>query len=364
MGLPIRITYRENADHFIEGFASYPQSTRPAIPEKHQRIFFFLVAIGALAYALVEQYRKGTEIWILILALLFFLLIGAFWIWFFKKIGLGKYSPTPEYKYTEKDRERLRARYIKQTGTEESIVTCEFGETGFKLVTHDGKSSAYEWAAMIRAVEAPRGIYIFIRKLAHLWFPRSAFASTLDYQDVIKLIGQKVRKFSRVVPSEMALIALGSNLGDSQKTILRAIDSLQACSAVRVLKSSLWQSTPVDCPPGSAMFVNAVVGLMPADGETPESLLAKLQALEKRFGRLPKQVMNEARPLDLDLIAFRNETRNTAELVLPHPRAAQRRFVLEPLAEFAPDLILPGQAKTVAELLAEMPPDPLMERIV
>ena len=105
------------------------------------------------------------------------------------------------------------------------------------------------------------------------------------------------------------------------------------------------------------MFVNAVVGLQPLAGETPELLLNKLQALEKEFGREPKQVLNEPRPLDLDMIAFGHATRNTPQLILPHPRAHQRRFVLQPLSEIAPDFILPGQIKTVSQLLQEFPPD-------
>ena len=125
-----------------------------------------------------------------------------------------------------------------------------------------------------------------------------------------------------------------------------------------MLKSSLWETTPVDCPPGSPAFVNAVVGLMPRKGETPESLLARLQELEQQFGRRPKAVLNEARPLDLDVITFGRETCVSKALTLPHPRAHQRRFVLQPLSEFAPDLILPGQSQTVAGLLRRLPPDP------
>lgn len=107
----------------------------------------------------------------------------------------------------------------------------------------------------------------------------------------------------------------------------------------------------MDCPPGSGDFTNAVAGFTPQEGETPESLLKKLQELEKDFGRQPKQVMNEARPLDLDLIAWGSEMRNGPELILPHPRAHLRRFVLEPLAEIAPEFVFPGQEKTVRELL-------------
>ena len=91
--------------------------------------------------------------------------------------------------------------------------------------------------------------------------------------------------------------------------------------------------------------------------------MGKMQALEKEFGRTPKKVMNEARPLDLDLIAFGSETRNSGELILPHPRAHLRRFVLEPLNEVAPDLIFAGQKKTVRELLANLRTDEIVEKI-
>ena len=150
-------------------------------------------------------------------------------------------------------------------------------------------------------------------------------------------------------------VSLGSNLGESPTLIRRAMERLQEFSDHPILKSSLWETTPVDCPPGSPPFVNAVVGLVPRADETPESLLVKLQTLEKEFGRAPKQVLNEPRPLDLDLIAFGAETRATPQFTLPHPRACRRRFVLEPLSEIAPALILPGQTAPVAALLAALP---------
>jgi 2-amino-4-hydroxy-6-hydroxymethyldihydropteridine diphosphokinase len=161
----------------------------------------------------------------------------------------------------------------------------------------------------------------------------------------------------------LTIIALGSNLGDSRKLLQDAISRLQAMSAGPSLKSSLWETAPVDCPPGSPMFVNAVVGLVLGRDETPETLLAKLQKLEKEFGRQPKKVLNEARPLDLDLIAFGGEIRNTPELVLPHPRAHQRRFVLQPLSEIAPDFVFPSLTKTVAQLLQDLAPDPTMRKL-
>jgi len=150
---------------------------------------------------------------------------------------------------------------------------------------------------------------------------------------------------------KMALIALGSNLGDAKQNVLRAMDRLQQITDFPLLRSSLWQSTPVECPPGSLMFVNAVAGLLPRANETPESMLDKLQSLETEFGRQPRKVLNEPRVLDLDLIAFRQESRCSERLTLPHSRAALRRFVLQPLSEIAPDLVLPGQVLGIRQLL-------------
>lgn len=162
----------------------------------------------------------------------------------------------------------------------------------------------------------------------------------------------------------LTIIALGSNVGDSQNILLRAMERLAGLSSRPLLKSSLWQTTPVNCPPGSPPFVNAVIGLASRADETPESLLAKMLELEKEFGRRSKNILNEPRRLDLDLIAFGNETRSTKELTLPHPRAHERRFVLQPLNEIAPDLILPGQRKPVAELLAALKTNEKLVRLV
>jgi 2-amino-4-hydroxy-6-hydroxymethyldihydropteridine diphosphokinase len=160
-----------------------------------------------------------------------------------------------------------------------------------------------------------------------------------------------------------AFVALGSNLGDAIQNVLRAMERLKELSTATILESSLWQTEPVDCPPGSPLFVNAVAGLLPRSDESPEILLTKLQALEREFGRKRKILLNEPRPLDLDLIAFGNETRTGKAFILPHPRAHERRFVLQPLAEIAPELVLLGQSKTVKELLTSLPPDPGMKKL-
>ena len=154
-------------------------------------------------------------------------------------------------------------------------------------------------------------------------------------------------------------VALGSNMGDARAHVRDAMERLQQLSGKPLRKSSLWLTAPVDCPPGSDLFVNAVVGLAPLAGETPETLLLKLRALEKEFGRQPKKVLNEPRPLDLDLIAFGGEVRSTEELKVPHPRAHLRAFVLQPLAEIAPAFILPGFDKNVTQMMKDLPPDQL-----
>jgi 2-amino-4-hydroxy-6-hydroxymethyldihydropteridine diphosphokinase len=150
---------------------------------------------------------------------------------------------------------------------------------------------------------------------------------------------------------EIAFVALGSNLGNSVDIVSRAIAQLQSLSAKPLLTSSLWRSAPVECPPGSPPFINAVAALEPRAGETPATLLRKLRGLEEQFGRQPKKIPNEPRLLDLDLIAFGSRTMNSAELTLPHPRTHLRRFVLQPLSEIAPDFVLPGQTKTAQQLL-------------
>ena len=160
--------------------------------------------------------------------------------------------------------------------------------------------------------------------------------------------------------SRVAYIALGSNLGDPIAIVQSAFEQLQSLSQTPVVRSSLWRSTPVDCPEGSPDFINAVAGIIPIEDETPESLLVKLKALEMEAGRRPKVVMNEPRPLDLDLISFGEVQCGSTALTLPHPRFHERRFVLAPLAEIAPEDILPGQTQTVTVLLAALKSDEIL----
>lgn len=164
---------------------------------------------------------------------------------------------------------------------------------------------------------------------------------------------------------DMAFVALGANLpyggGDPVATLQAVLPQLQQLSAAPLLVSPFYESDPKDCPPGSPRYINAVVALLPREGETPEFLLYALQALEQRFGRVRRGVVNEARTLDLDLLAFRNEKRSTAFLTLPHPRAHERRFVLEPWQEIA-GLDYPLQGQTLG-YWRDVCQDPPLRRI-
>lgn len=150
-------------------------------------------------------------------------------------------------------------------------------------------------------------------------------------------------------------IALGSNLGNRSAELDAGIRYLRTLSEFDRLRESVRIETiPVNCPPGSGTFLNSVAEvqldpkLLP-----PRELLQRLQAFERSRGRLEVRPVNAPRQLDLDIIYYGDLIVNEPDLVIPHPLAATRRFVLEPLAHLRPDLVLPGQAKTVCELLKQ-----------
>ena len=159
-------------------------------------------------------------------------------------------------------------------------------------------------------------------------------------------------------PSELPVfVAIGSNIGDAEGHVARAISALRMRFPGTHRSSSLYRTAPIGCPPGSPDFVNAVVRIdrfeQPVD---PTELLAGLLMLERAFGRLSRQERNEPRVLDLDVIAAGSLIGTFGALEVPHSRAHQRAFVLLPMAELAPDFTLPGQTKTVAELLERLDP--------
>ncbi|MDA7645202.1 2-amino-4-hydroxy-6-hydroxymethyldihydropteridine diphosphokinase [bacterium] len=153
-------------------------------------------------------------------------------------------------------------------------------------------------------------------------------------------------------------ISLGSNLGEPLENLREGARRLQSLVGPSLRLSRPWLTTPVDCPQGSPAFANAALQIVPATPLSPLELLDHCQIIEQDLGRRPKKVTNEARPLDLDIIAFHQETSNTQQLFLPHPRAHERFFVLAPLNDLCPHLVLPGHTKTISEYYKACLTDP------
>jgi len=150
----------------------------------------------------------------------------------------------------------------------------------------------------------------------------------------------------------MAYIALGANLGDRAGNLRRAIQSLGATPGIRVLATSTFLENPaVGGPADSPPFLNAVAEI--ESSLAPLELLHRLLAIEQSLGRQRREKWGP-RTIDLDLILYGEEQISTAELTVPHPRLAERRFVLAPLAELAPERTVPGIGRTVRDLLASL----------
>jgi 2-amino-4-hydroxy-6-hydroxymethyldihydropteridine diphosphokinase len=161
----------------------------------------------------------------------------------------------------------------------------------------------------------------------------------------------------------LTLVGIGSNRGDSIRIVSHSIARLRDFAGATFRRSSLWRTSPVDCPAESGDFINAVVAFEPRAGLTPESLLAALKQLEREFDRATTPIRNAPRELDLDLLMYGDERRVTNHFTLPHPRATERRFVMAPAAEIAADLRWPGTGATVAELLARIDDGATVERL-
>jgi len=151
----------------------------------------------------------------------------------------------------------------------------------------------------------------------------------------------------------VAFVGLGANLGDPAAAVRRALEQMSTWGELRA--SSLYESEPLG-DPDQPWYVNAVAEL--ATELSPEALLGRLQEVERAAGRPPDHVRWAPRVLDLDLLLYADRRIATPDLRVPHPGLARRRFVLEPLAELAPDARDPESGKSVRELLAALD-DPL-----
>lgn len=149
-----------------------------------------------------------------------------------------------------------------------------------------------------------------------------------------------------------ALIALGSNLGDRQAIFAEAESRLARLPSTRVLaRSRSYETAPVGGPPGQRPFLNAALLLETA--LAPQALLESLQQVEADSGRRRDQRWGP-RSLDLDLLLYDQLVVNTSTFVLPHPRMTWRRFVLEPAAEIAPNMVHPTIGWTIGRLLEHL----------
>ena len=173
-------------------------------------------------------------------------------------------------------------------------------------------------------------------------------------------VERAARRYDRAMNHSLtqhALVALGSNLDAPAEQLKRAILHLQRHSEGAFVCSSIYRTSPHAMPKGTPDFANAVARL-----ETTQSgpeLLYFLNSLEVFFGRPTNHERNVSRVLDLDLIALGEVTCQSEALTLPHPRAAQRDFVLQPIVEIWPDYRLPGFEATASELLAQLGSSPL-----
>lgn len=151
-----------------------------------------------------------------------------------------------------------------------------------------------------------------------------------------------------------AYVALGSNLGDSRATLVGAAEALAALPGSRLAGISRIYRTPPWGRRDQPDFLNAVVRLRTT--LEPHDLLDALMAIERRFGRTRDGERWGPRTLDLDLLHVDGMVLDEPQLTLPHPRMGERAFVLLPLADLAPELVLPGQGRVI-ELLQQVNAD-------
>jgi 2-amino-4-hydroxy-6-hydroxymethyldihydropteridine diphosphokinase len=149
-----------------------------------------------------------------------------------------------------------------------------------------------------------------------------------------------------------AYVSLGSNLGDRAGNLLLGVRGMLDAGLAISRLSAIYETEPVD-ESNQPRFLNMVAELIGEKLPAPEQVMARLLRVEYALGRT-REIAKGPRTIDLDLLLYRQEKRESEFLTLPHPRMHQRRFVLEPLAELSPRVVHPRLHKTISELLKEV----------
>lgn len=147
-----------------------------------------------------------------------------------------------------------------------------------------------------------------------------------------------------------AFLSLGSNIGDREAQLREALLRLESAGVRTVRRSSIHDTEPQDLR-NQPWFLNVAVEV--ETDLSPLDLLARIHEIEAEMGRV-RTVPKGPRTIDIDILFYADVVIDSSELEIPHPRLAQRRFVLEPMAEIAPDLRHPVTGKTVRKMLAEL----------
>jgi len=158
--------------------------------------------------------------------------------------------------------------------------------------------------------------------------------------------------------NNLAYLSIGSNLGNREQNLKTAVQKLESIGTVLCV-SSLYETEPVEFT-DQPMFLNSAVAL--ETSASPARLIEQLIEIEKGMGR--ERIQRKGpRTIDLDILLFGDQILNTEKLTIPHPAMQHRRFVLEPLAEIAPEVIHPVLKRTVRELLKQLPAEQSVHRI-